>query len=237
LLAAPLFLFVKKVYCYASDGLDFGKKHFPVFNKAKIELLPASVDTRIFYNEHLNKDDDRLKILIVARMVPFKRYEDLLRAIKIIKEEDRFDFVLNIRGDGPLEGEINLLIDKLEIRDRINFIPPMPNEKLREIYNQNDILVLPSFNEAIGIVAPEAMASGVPVVISDTCGSKTYVKNGINGYIFKTFDHFDLAEKITMLAYDERRAEMSVAAEKTIKEEFDSRLIANLFFEKIKDLL
>lgn len=237
ILAAPLFLLAKKIYCYTSDGLSFGKKHFPVFNKGKIELLPASVDTRLFYNEHFDKDDCRLKILVVARMVPYKRYEDILRAIKFLKEKDRFDFVLNIRGDGPLEGDVNLLIDQLGVRDCIKFIPPTPYEDLRKVYNQNDILVLASFNEAIGIVVPEAMACGLPVVISDTCGSKTYVKNGVNSLIFKTFDYFDLAEKITMLAYDDRRAEMAAAAEKAIKEEFDSRLIADLFFEKIKSLL
>jgi glycosyltransferase involved in cell wall biosynthesis len=81
------------------------------------------------------------------------------------------------------------------------------------------------------------MACGLPVVISDTCGSKTYVKNGVNGYLFRTFDHFDLAEKIIFLADDNRRGQMSEQAEKTIKEEFDSRLVANDFMEKIKNQL
>ncbi|HTX86737.1 MAG TPA: glycosyltransferase [Candidatus Nanoarchaeia archaeon] len=243
-LAAPLFLYAKKIYCYTSDGLRFGKKYFPVLNKEKIDLLPASVDTRIFYNQRLAKEDGRLKIFITARVVPFKRYEDLFRAVKVIKEKVAFKFIVNIRGDrtslfgaGAYKVELDHLIERLGIRDLLNFLPPAPYEKQIDNFNQNDILVLPSFNEPIGIVVPEAMACGLPVIISDSCGSKTYVTNGVNGYIFKTFDFFDLAEKIILLADAERRRHFGAAAEQTIREQFDSRLVADNFLKKIKNLL
>ncbi|MDD5528249.1 MAG: glycosyltransferase [Patescibacteria group bacterium] len=243
-LAAPLLLFVKKIYSYTADGLAFEKKYFPVWNKEKIELLPATVDTRIFFNQHLPKDDGRLKIFITARVVPFKRYEDIFRAVKVIKDKGLINVVLNIRGDrtslfgeGAYKVELDYLIEQLGIRACLNFLPPSTYEKQIDNYNNNDIFVLPSVNEPIGIVVPEAMACGLPVIISNTCGSKTYVKNGVNGYIFKTFDFFDLAEKIILLSDPERRKQMGEAAEKTIREEFDSRLIADIFFEKIKNLL
>ena len=239
--AAPLFLAAKKIYCYTADGLAFGKKYFPVLDKEKIDLLPAAVDTRIFYNEHLVKDSGKLKILVVARLVPFKRHEDILRAMKIIQGRGLFDFVLNLRasvdGDDPLERDIELLIDQLEIRPLVNFLPPLPYERQRELYNQNDLLVLASYEEPIGMVVPEAMACGLPVVVSDTCGAKTYVQDRVNGYIFKTFDFFDLAEKIILLADRKRREEFGAAAEKTIQEKFDERLVAQDFFAKIKNLL
>jgi glycosyltransferase involved in cell wall biosynthesis len=235
--SAPLFFFVKKIYCHTSDGLNFGRRYFPILDKSKIDLLPAVVDTRDFYSEHLPKDESRLNILIIARMVPFKRYGDLLRAIKAIKDRKLFKFILNIRGEGPEEKIINSLIDELGIRAEVNFLPFSPHEKLRDFYNQNDILVLPSFNEPIGVVAPEAMACGLPVIVSDTCGAKTYVKDGVNGYIFKTFDYFDLAEKIILLADPDRRKSMGEAAGKAIREEFDSRLAVKAYFEKIKNLL
>jgi glycosyltransferase involved in cell wall biosynthesis len=244
LLASPLFFFAKKIYCYTADGLNFGKRYFPVINKSKIDLLPASVDTRLFYNQHLNKDDGKLKIFITARVVPFKRYEDLFRAVKVIKDKQSANVVVNIRGDrtslfgeGAYKEELERLIDQLGIRDCLNFLPPAPYEKQIDNFNQNDIFVLPSFNEPIGIVVPEAMACGLPAIISNTCGSKTYVKNGVNGYIFKTFDFFDLAEKIVLLADKNRREQFGAEAEKTIREQFDSRLVAETFFAKIKNLL
>lgn len=244
ILAAPLFLYAKKVFCYTSDGLNFGQRWFPVFNKAKIELLPASVDTRLFYNQHLPKNDGKLKIFITARFVPFKRYEDIFQAIKIIKSKELVKVVLNIRGDrdgifgdSAYHKELDALIDKLGIRDCLNFLPPTPYEKQIDNFNQNDILVLPSSNEPIGIVVPEAMACGLPVIISNTCGAKTYVENGVNGYVFKTFDYFDLAEKIILLADQERRHKMGEAAEKNIKEKFDCRAVAEKFYQQFKNIV
>jgi glycosyltransferase involved in cell wall biosynthesis len=244
ILAAPLFLLAKKVYCYTSDGVDFGKKYFPIFNKRKIELLPGSIDTDFFYNQHLAKDDGVLKVYITARLVPFKRHEDLLRALKVIKDRGLVKFILNMRGkalgdsegDPVFEKEIDNLIDQLGIRGCINFVPPATYEKQVDNFNQNDIFVLPSFNEPIGIVVPEAMACGLPVIISDTCGAKTYIKDGVNGYIFKTFDYFDLAEKIVLLNDQTRRKKMGEAAEQTIKNEFSSPVVAEKFYQSIKDL-
>jgi glycosyltransferase involved in cell wall biosynthesis len=105
------------------------------------------------------------------------------------------------------------------------------------VYNQNDIIVLPSVNEPIGIVVPEAMACGLPAIVSDTCGAKTYVRDGENGFIFKTFDYFDLADKIVQLSDAERRRAMGRAAAETIEKEFDSRVVAERFYLDIKDIL
>jgi glycosyltransferase involved in cell wall biosynthesis len=236
-LAAPIFMLSKRIFCYTSDCFNFGKERFPIFNKSKLRLCPAEVDTRLFYNQHLSKDDGKLKIITVARMVPFKRYEDLFRAAKSLQDRNLFDFVLNIRGEGVLAGELKQLIDDLKIRDRVNFLPKIPNHEFVNVYNQNDIMVLPSVNEPIGIVVPEAMACGLPAIVSDTCGAKTYVRDGENGFIFKTFDYFDLAEKIVQLYDPLKRRSMGEAAEKTIKESFDSRVVAERFYQDIKDLL
>ena len=233
----PIFALSKKVLCYTSDCFNFGRSHFPIFNKKKISLFPGSVDTRLFYNQNLPKNDDIFKILTIARMVPFKRYEDLFRAAKSLQDRNLFDFVLNIRGDGMLEADLNRLIDELGIRSKVNFIPQTPYSEQVNVFNQNDIFVLPSVNEPIGIVVPEAMACGLPVVVSDTCGAKTYVKDGVNGFIFKTYDYFDLADKIIQLYDLEKRKAMGPAAEETIKKEFDSQVVAENFYQEAKDWL
>ncbi len=236
-LAFPIFMMSKRIFCYTSDCLNFGRDRFPTFDKDKIRLCPAEVDTRLFYDQHLDKDDGKLKLLIIARMIPFKRYEDLFRAAKSLKDRNFFDFVINIRGNGILEADLNRLIDELKIRDKVNFLPKVTNRELIDVYNRNDVIVLPSVDEPIGIVVPEAMACGLPAIISDTCGAKTYVKDGENGFIFKTYDYFDLADKIVQLSDKEKRARLGKAAMETIKRDFDSRVVAEKFYQDIKDII
>ena len=212
--------------------------HFPLANKGKIRLLPAGIDTDVFYDRRLNKEDGRLKILMVARMVPFKRYEDLFKAAKSIKDRALFDFVINVRGDGPQEARLKKIVDDLDLHNDVNFLPPVPNAEMPEkLFAVNDIQVLPSINEPIGIVVPEGMACGLPAIVSDTCGCKTYIEDGVNGYIFKTGDYFDLAEKIIRLAENRRREAFSRAATETIRSRFGVSVVAEDFHSAVKDFL
>jgi len=66
-----------------------------------------------------------------------------------------------------------------------------------DLYAMADVFVLPSLSETWGLAINEAMASGRPVLISDTCGAAIdLVQNGKNGYIFSSGDENDLKEKM-----------------------------------------
>lgn len=237
-----IFSYAKFIFCWTLDGFNFAKKHFPIKDKEKIKLFPPGVNTEIFRKKFVERKDDRLKLLMVARFVPFKRHVDLFKAAKRLKEKDSLDFVLNLRGatargDDPLERELKEKIKELNIEDRVNFVENYPYEKMSDLYCRNDIMILPSHNEPIGMVVPEAMASGLPAIVSDANGAKTFIKDGINGYIFRTFDHRDLAEKILLLADKKRREEFSQKAEEAIKEKFDSKFLADNFYNLIKNII
>ncbi len=231
---APVFLFSKRIFCFSKDCYDFALRFFPSLDKKRIGLLPAGIDTDVFCKRPSDDHTGPLRILMVARMVPFKRYEDLFRAAKSLKERALFDFVINVRGDGPMEQQLKKMVDDFNIGSLVNFLPPVDNKEIAEkLYSRNDVQVLPSINEPIGIVVPEGMACGLPAIVSDTCGCKTYIEDGVNGYIFKTHDYFDLAEKIARLADKERRDKFSVAAIKTINDGFSSGAVAEKFYKEV----
>ena len=237
-LLSPIFWLSRNVFCLSEDCFVFGRMHFPVIDKDKIRLLPAGIDTGVFYDRKEKKSDGRLRILMVARMVPFKRYEDLFKAAKSLKDRGLFDFVVNVRGDGPMESGLKKLVDDLDLGPQVVFLPPLPNSEMPEkIYAANDIIVLPSVNEPIGIVVPEAMACGLPAIVSDTCGCKTYIEDGVNGYIFKTGDYFDLAEKIVRLSDDRRRQAFSETAANAIKDRFSQAVVAEDFHKTVRNAL
>jgi len=76
-------------------------------------------------------------------------------------------------------------------------------------YNASDIFILPSLAELEGMVVLEAMACGKPIVVSDAemSASRFFVEN--NGFLFKTYDHLDLADQVLKLITDhDLRAKM-----------------------------
>ena len=162
---------------------------------------------------------------------------DILKAIQYLLQNSKQKFTLSIIGSGPIEQEIKQMIKDFDIEQEVTFLERTPYEKLRFVYSAHDILVLPSYNEAIGMVVPEAMACGVPVVVSDTCGSKTYVVDGKNGYIFKTHDYMDLVNKILLLKDFRKRKFFGEHAMKHIRKNFDVKVIGKKFNKIVKDAL
>lgn len=79
-------------------------------------------------------------------------------------------------------------IAKKNLGNFVLLIDNVPYSEITKYYNSHDIFVLPASNEPASISILEAMAHGLPVICSDTCGTKTYVQDGYNGFIFKSDD-------------------------------------------------
>jgi glycosyltransferase involved in cell wall biosynthesis len=92
---------------------------------------------------------------------------------------------LEIVGQGPLEHELKCVADGSNIRGFITFSGYQTYESLPECYARARCLILPSLSEPWGLVVNEAMASGLPVIVSDRCGcADELVENGRNGFVF-----------------------------------------------------
>jgi glycosyltransferase involved in cell wall biosynthesis len=81
-----------------------------------------------------------------------------------------------------------------------------------------DVFVLPSVEDGYGVVTTEAMAAGVPVIVSENCGSADAVQDGANGFVVPSRDSDTLRERLdTLLADDALRARMSEAAASSVR--------------------
>ena len=99
-----------------------------------------------------------------------------------------------------------------------------------QLYQDHDVLVLPSYNEAIGMVVPEAMSSGIPTITSDTVGANVYVLPGKNGLIFETGNVKAL--KAALQEYVESpslRYRHGAAAAEHVRDNFTASRIAERF--------
>jgi len=114
-----------------------------------------------------------------------------------------FNFIIAGR-DADLSERIRDRVNELDISKRVKLLGEVSDKQLAEIYSLADAFVLFSAWEGFGIVVIEAMASGLPVIVSDRGSLPTLVKNGENGLIAKFPDVDGLRDKIELLFSDKR---------------------------------
>ncbi|MCL6638319.1 MAG: DUF1957 domain-containing protein [Firmicutes bacterium] len=120
-------------------------------------------------------------IFFVGRLVPEKGAQVLLEAFKILLAQN-LNARLVIGGTGSYEADLKSLASELGVAGKVLF-PGYLNEARRNRYlKEADVAVFPSLYEPFGIVALEAMAAHVPVIVSDTGGMHEVVEHGIDGY-------------------------------------------------------
>jgi glycosyltransferase involved in cell wall biosynthesis len=81
----------------------------------------------------------------------------------------------------------------------VTYISPKTKEELIEIYRDNDIFVMPSITETFGLVYPEAMSQGLPVIYTKGQGFDGQLEDGEVGYSVNCFDAIQIAEKIEQI--------------------------------------
>src|SRR5439155_16698329 len=143
---------------------------------------------------------------------------------------DPWDLVL--LGDGPLRPEVDRLIGELGLTGAVHLPGFQQYPDLPTYYGLAGAFVHASTSEPWGLVVNEAMAAGLPVLVSDRCGcAPDLVADGVNGFTFAPQDHARLAGLMCRIAADpDRRLAMSRASRARIgpwgPERFADRLWA-----------
>lgn len=105
----------------------------------------------------------------VARLLPEKGIHDLLRAFSEFHRRHP-DWRLVIVGEGPYRSHLERLVQIEEIRN-VSFTGALPPEGIQDVLAISDVFCLPSYKEAWGMVLAEALASGVPAIVSRRVGA------------------------------------------------------------------
>ncbi len=142
-----------------------------------------------------------LKLLAVGRLVPYKGFEVLIKALARLPECQ-----LVIVGTGPLEATLQTLIHALGLSKRVRLTGYLDNDRLGAMMAHCEVVCLPSImrSEAFGLVLLEAMHYAKPVVASDIPGSgiASVVREGGHGLLATPQDPHHLASCLRRLAAD-----------------------------------
>ncbi|MFB8437193.1 glycosyltransferase family 4 protein [Enterococcus durans] len=204
------------------------------------QYLTVDVDTiNKIYQSHKQqttkeKNKEEFVVMYSGRLLHTKRVIDLVKAISNLKTSVPVKLV--IVGDG--EEKDNLIEESKKLKINIEFIKFINDQRrLFEQYCLVDCLVLPSEDDAWGLVVNEAAAAHLPVIVSDGCGCiYDLVKNGYNGFVYPSKDVEELTRKLNQLVDDKEKAvEMGENSFKIISS-WTYRESTNSFSKLLKEL-
>lgn len=179
------------------------------------------------------KGEGKLKLLYVGSLSHRKNVQCLLKAAMLLDKEEQHQMEIGIVGDGDERKSLERLADGLT--STVQFYGSLPMEKIPEIMEQYDVLVLPSLHDGWGAVVNEALTLGLYVICSDRCGAKMLLKESDNGAFFKSNDHSGLASIISACIQKCRIVRDGVGRRIEWSEKYISgEAVANYFFSNLK---
>jgi len=189
---------ILKVVWKNADFVIANSEKFKNFAKAiksdqKILVISNGVDV----NEFKPKKKIKNRVLTVSRLIPRKGIEYLIKSIPFIKDKIN-DFEVVIIGDGPLLNDLKKLARSLRINNYVRFLGRVPHEKISDYYSESYCYVQPSLHEGMSNSLLEAIASGLPAIVTDTGGTKELVDE-TNGFIIGKHNERDIANALIKL--------------------------------------
>lgn len=195
-------------------------------NHNKIKVVYGGVDTSSYKDNPLH-NGDKFKVLFIGHGALLKGIIYLLEAWKILDIEDG---ELLIAGNMPID-----LVQRYKSYKSIKFLGYVNN--CSELYNNVSLLVHPALVDAGPKVVFEAMASGLPVVITEGIGQSEIITDGKEGFIVPIKDSQAIAEKIKYFYDNPNEIEkMGREARKTV-ERYSLEKHGNMVVEKILEIV
>ncbi len=178
---------------------EFVRNSLNNVDKSKVHIIPFGTDTDKFFPKDKGKEfyfQEELIVLFVGRIIYDKGFDLLYKSIEFLRSKKR---KIKFKVVGSVS-EIYLPRFK-KIEQNIEYLGRIPHDKLNEIYNSAHLLALPSYLEGSPLVTYEALAAGLPVIVSE--GMQPLVENEKNGYFTEINDMDDVAGKINRV-YENR---------------------------------
>jgi colanic acid/amylovoran biosynthesis glycosyltransferase len=208
----------------------------PDVDEHKITTIHCGVETDVFFPAQ-RTGGDPLVLLSVGSLLERKGHAYLVEACRLL-QKNGIDYRCIIIGDGPQKTNLENLIRRYEIKEKVKLAGSVPHEDVRSYYTQADIFVLPSLNEGIPVVLMEAMSNGLPVVSTQITGVPELVTHEEDGILVPPADHTGLAEAMIRLIKEaELRKQLGANARRKILSDFNldinARKIKTLFEQAV----
>ncbi|HEY1434709.1 MAG TPA: glycosyltransferase family 4 protein [Thermoanaerobaculia bacterium] len=171
-------------------------------DREKARVIHPGIDPNFFSPAPARESGPVLRLVVVGSLLWVKGATYALEALRRLVDRG-LRVELSIVGDGPARQRVLYAIDDLGLRDHVVLLGVLPPIAVRDRLQQSDVFVLPSLSEGFCNAAVEAMACGLPVVMTNCGGVREGVTDGVEGFIVPVRDPDAMAAAIERLAADE----------------------------------
>ncbi len=173
------------------------------FPAVDVVIARGGLDKNEFpYRERTSIDIKEVHLLMFAILMPHRRFEDGITAISMLKEQgiNTTLSIVGATGDTKYYQTLISLVTKLHLEDRIHFKGRIPYNDLLNEYQKADIFLFPCHLQTWGLVVFEAMASGLPTIVSETSGASDVLENNKNAMIVPPYSPQSIAKAVEQLS-------------------------------------
>lgn len=204
--------------------------HFKI--DREIDVIPNFICTQQYALENNDKYKERYapngEILIthVSNFRKVKRVGDVIQVFKGLIDNG-VNGQLMMVGDGPERNFVERQCREWGLCDRVKFLGSL--KSTTEVLTISDLFILPSETESFGLAALEALASGVPVIASNTGGIPEVVEHGVSGYLSNVGDVQDMIHNSMKIISDPETLSKFKLAAKAQAKKFDISVVLPLY--------
>jgi glycosyltransferase involved in cell wall biosynthesis len=197
--------------------------------KNKVHVIPMGVDLQNRFVPNGRRQTTG-KLLFVGRLIKNKGITYLIDALPSILEKHP-EAVLRIVGEGQEKENITKHISELNLNKNVEFMGPVENDSLPEIYRSSDVVVFPSiFAEGFGLVLVEALGCECATVVTDLPAMRDIIHDGRSALVVHQRDVTQLAQKVILLLKDPKlRQALGKQGRKDVLERFDWEIVTQKY--------
>ena len=199
------------------SAAERARKCRTLFSPKRIFVVPNRLDLEEFPKTPLSRNG-QVRILGIGSLLPYKRWDRLLKAAAILKENG-CEFAVEIVGDGPLRKSLDRQAEELRVMDRVKFVGY--SNGVSGLLSRSTFLAHTSDLEGCPNVIMEAMACGRAVVSTDAGDIPSLVDDGKTGFVVHRGDDAQFVERLaTLIRYRELCRQMGEAGRLKAEREF-----------------
>lgn len=203
------------------------------FSEEKVIVIPIGTDIDQFtQRDNRTVESDSTTTYLFAGTIDLQKgVQYLLRAWESLDLQDS-----KLLLAGNISKNMEDVIAEYEDNNSVQFLGWVDN--IEQLYNEASTFVFPSLHDGFGMVVTEAMASGLPVIVSENTGAKDIVRNATDGYVIPIRDSTVLADKMKyMFENPEKRKQMGNNARNRIKSNYTDEKYGDRVYSEYQKLL
>ena len=207
-------------------------------SEQKFLQIINGVDTTFYQPGKRSEDDCRkeFRILLASRLSQRKGFNYAIDAFAQLEKKYSQVRMIIAGGDGDAGEELRKQVKRLNLEEKVKFSGAYLKENSAKIYQEADVFLMPSLNEGMSNNLLEAMAGGLPVLMTPTGGAEELVVDGQNGYLIKMKDVNSIVEKLENLLNNPTKCKEMGRNSRRLAEKLSWRSVADQYvdlYEKI----